>query len=146
MKIFALFAVVSAVELKNKGLYDGTKFDVKISDGAEGRQMCQQGQVATVNYTGKLKDSGSVFDSSVAKGTPFSFVLGQAEVIECWDEGFKKMPVGSKAQMECPAEMAYGNVMKRGIPENSDLIFDVELLGCQNDDMADVDLTEALGE
>ena len=40
--------------------------------------------------------------------------------------------------------MAYGNVMKRGIPENSDLLFDVELLGCQKDDLADVDVSQAL--
>ena len=106
--------------------------------------MCETGQVATVNYTGKLKDNGNVFDSSIKKGTPFSFVLGQAEVIECWDEGFKKVPVGAKATFECPADMAYGNVMKRGIPENSDLLFDVELLGCQKDDMADLDINQAL--
>ena len=35
--------------------------------------------------------------------------------------------------MECPADMAYGNVMKKNIPENSDLMFDVELLGCSKD-------------
>ena len=93
-----------------------------------------------MNYTGKLKTDGTVFDSTQTKG-PFSFSLGQAEVIECWDEGFKKLSVGQKAVFNCPAQMAYGNVMKRNIPENSDLVFDVELLGCQNDDMADVDIT-----
>ena len=36
--------------------------------------------------------------------------------------------------MECPAEMAYGNVMKKNIPENSDLAFDVELLSCSKDE------------
>ena len=51
------------------------------------------------------------------------------------------MPVGGKAHMECPAEMAYGNVMKPGIPENSDLIFDVELLSCDKDELADVDIS-----
>jgi len=43
------------------------------------------------------------------------------------------LTVGAKATMECPAEMAYGNVMKKGIPENSDLMFDVELLACTKD-------------
>ena len=38
--------------------------------------------------------------------------------------------------MHCPAEMAYGNVMKPGIPENSDLDFDVELLSCDKEDLA----------
>ena len=67
--------------------------------------------------------------------------MGAAEVIECWDEGFLKVPIGSKAQLECPASMAYGNVMKRGIPENSDLEFDVELLSCDKDELADMDIT-----
>ena len=38
--------------------------------------------------------------------------------------------------------MAYGNVMKKGIPENSDLVFDVELLDCQKDELADVDISQ----
>ena len=42
--------------------------------------------------------------------------------------------------------MAYGNVMKRNIPENSDLVFDVELLGCQNDELADIDITALQNE
>ena len=53
------------------------------------------------------------------------------------------MKVGAKATFECPAEMGYGNVMKKGIPENSDLMFDVELLGCNNeDDIKDVDVAQ----
>ncbi|MFM7853105.1 MAG: hypothetical protein ACKO96_14595, partial [Flammeovirgaceae bacterium] len=38
--------------------------------------------------------------------------------------------------------MAYGDVMKPGIPENSDLIFDVELLACENDEMPSLDMTQ----
>ena len=48
--------------------------------------------------------------------------------------------MGSKATLDCPADMAYGNVMKPGIPENSDLIFDVELLDCSKDEIADLNL------
>ena len=69
-------------------------------------------------------------------------MLGQAEVIECWDEGFKQLEVGAKAKFECPASMAYGNVMKKGIPENSDLEFDVELLACAKDEMGSIDQTQ----
>ena len=76
-------------------------------------------------------------DSHKAANNPFSFVLGQAEVIECWDEGFKQLDVGSKATLQCPASMAYGEVMKPGIPENSDLEFDVELLACEKDEAAE---------
>ena len=49
--------------------------------------------------------------------------------------------MGQSATFNCPAEMAYGNVMKKNIPENSDLVFDVELLGCQNDELQDLDIT-----
>ena len=45
------------------------------------QKFCQRGMVATVNYTGKLKSDGSVFDSTDKKGAPFQFVLDQAEVI-----------------------------------------------------------------
>ena len=68
--------------------------------------------------------------------------MGQAEVIECWDEGIKQMEVGSKALISCPASMAYGNVWKPGIPENSDLEFDVELLECAKDDSSMVDTSQ----
>ena len=52
------------------------------------------------------------------------------------------MEVGSKALMSCPASMAYGNVMKRNIPENSDLEFDVELLACEKDEMSGMDMSQ----
>ena len=98
--------------------------------------------MAVVNYTGKLAANNNVFDSTAKKDAPFSFVLGQAEVIECWDEGVKKMNVGEKSTIECPASMAYGDVMKPGIPENSDLIFDMELLDCVKDELSNVDISE----
>ena len=50
------------------------------------------------------------------------------------------MEIGSKALMTCPASMAYGDVMKPGIPENSDLEFDVELLACAKDEADGLDL------
>ena len=98
--------------------------------------------VATVNYTGRLKSDNSVFDSTDKKGAPFQFVLDQAEVIECWDKGFAQVPVGTKAKLNCPAEMAYGDVMKPGIPAGSDLVFDVELLSCEKDELADLDVSD----
>ena len=149
LKYVALVALVgqesvNAVNLKSqaKGIYDGTKFEVNLTQQGTENRKCNQGEVAVVNYTGHLKSDGSVFDSTAKKDAPFSFVLGQAEVIECWDEGFKKMDVGSKATFECPASMAYGDVMKPGIPENSDLVFDVELLDCVKDEMNNVDISQ----
>ena len=52
------------------------------------------------------------------------------------------MDVGSKALLSCPASTAYGDVWKPGIPENSDLEFDVELLECAKDDSSMVDTSE----
>ncbi len=79
-----------------------------------------------VHYTGKLLD-GTVFDSSVERGTPATFPLNG--VIPCWTEGVQKMKVGGKAQLVCPSDIAYGD---RGAPPNiqpgATLVFDVELL------------------
>ncbi len=79
-----------------------------------------------VHYHGTLRD-GSVFDSSVERGTPAQFPL--AGVIPCWTEGVQKMKVGGKARLTCPAEIAYG---ERGAPPKikpgAALAFEVELL------------------
>ena len=47
--------------------------------------QCQDGQTATVQYTGALASNGVVFDSSIPRGEPFSFTLGQMRVIKCWE-------------------------------------------------------------
>lgn len=78
-----------------------------------------------VHYTGTLID-GTVFDSSVKRGTPAEFALNQ--VIPCWTEGMQLLKVGSKAKLYCPAEIAYGDRPQGAIPPGSALIFDVELL------------------
>jgi FKBP-type peptidyl-prolyl cis-trans isomerase len=82
----------------------------------------------TVHYTGKLVD-GKVFDSSVERGQPASFGVGQ--VIKGWTEALQLMKVGSKYQLVIPSELAYGSNPRQGgpIPPNAVLIFDVELLG-----------------
>ena len=78
---------------------------------------------------GTLAD-GSKFDSSRDKGRPFQFVIGVGQVIQAWDEGMQKMSVGETAKLTCTPDYGYG---LRGfppvIPPNSDLTFEVELLG-----------------
>ncbi|CAI2385219.1 unnamed protein product [Moneuplotes crassus] len=82
----------------------------------------------TCHYTGRLPD-GTKFDSSVDRGTPFSFTLGIGKVITCWDKGISLMKRGEVARLTCPPEMAYGRRGVPGaIPPNATLIFDVELL------------------
>jgi FKBP-type peptidyl-prolyl cis-trans isomerase FkpA len=83
-----------------------------------------------VHYHGTLAD-GTVFDSSVTRGVPATFPLGN--VIKCWTEGVQKIKVGGKARLVCPAEVAYGD---RGAPPKiapgATLVFEVELLEIVN--------------
>ena len=80
----------------------------------------------TVHYRGTLVD-GKEFDSSYSRGNPATFTLDR--VIRCWTEGLQKIPVGAQARLTCPPATAYGQQGARGIPPNSTLIFEVELLG-----------------
>jgi len=86
------------------------------------------GAVAIVHYVGRLLD-GTVFDSSRERDEPFRFIVGARSVILGWDKGVAKMKTGELAQLRCAPEYAYGKEGRPGvIPENSTLVFDVELL------------------
>jgi FKBP-type peptidyl-prolyl cis-trans isomerase len=82
----------------------------------------------TVNYRGTLID-GTEFDSSYKRGQPAIFSVGN--VIRGWAETLQKMNVGSSWKVFIPPELAYGEQGNRGIPPNSTLIFQVDLLGIQ---------------
>ena len=85
------------------------------------------GDVVWVHYTGKLT-TGEQFDSSIGK-KPIKITLGKGEVIKGWDEGIVGMKVGEKRNLIIPPDLAYGPGGREGIPPNSTLIFDVELIG-----------------
>lgn len=78
-----------------------------------------------VHYHGTLTD-GRVFDSSVQRGEPATFPVNG--VIQGWVEALQLMPVGSKWKLFIPSGLAYGPQGTGGIPPNSVLIFEVELL------------------
>ncbi|EKN3672774.1 FKBP-type peptidyl-prolyl cis-trans isomerase [Yersinia enterocolitica] len=78
-----------------------------------------------VNYKGTLAD-GTEFDNSYKRGEPLSFRLDG--VIPGWTEGLKQIKKGGKITLVIPPELAYGTTGVPGIPANSTLIFDVELL------------------
>ncbi|ETK06870.1 peptidylprolyl isomerase [Tannerella sp. oral taxon BU063 isolate Cell 1/3] len=77
------------------------------------------------HYTGRLLD-GTVFDSSVQRGQPAEFEVGQ--VIPGWQEVLQLMPVGSKFQVWIPSNLAYGTQGAGPIKPNSTLEFEIELL------------------
>jgi FKBP-type peptidyl-prolyl cis-trans isomerase len=79
-----------------------------------------------VHYEGKLID-GKVFDSSLERKEPVTFPLNG--VITCWTEGVQTMKTGGKAELICPANLAYGpNGSPPDIPPQATLVFQVELL------------------
>jgi FKBP-type peptidyl-prolyl cis-trans isomerase FklB len=82
--------------------------------------------VVTVNYRGTLLD-GTEFDSSYKRGQPAQFPVGN--VIHGWTEALQQMKIGSKWQLFIPPQLAYGEQGRPGVPPNSVLIFEVELLG-----------------
>jgi peptidylprolyl isomerase len=114
-------------ESKFKTTPSGLKYAV-IKEG-EG-EYADSGQVVTVNYSGYL-ENGTLFDSSVERDEPISFVLGMQQVIKGWDEGLKLMKKGSKVKFIIPPDLAYGRINLGKIPANSTLVFDIEMLDIQ---------------
>lgn len=80
----------------------------------------------TCHYHGTLID-GTIFDSSVQRGSPASFPLNR--VISGWTEGLQLMPTGSKWRFFIPPHLGYGDrQVSAQIGPNSTLVFDVELI------------------
>jgi FKBP-type peptidyl-prolyl cis-trans isomerase len=98
--------------------------DLEIGTGAEAKA----GDTVSVHYTGTLT-TGEKFDSSLDRGTPFSFTLGSGGVIKGWDEGVAGMKVGGKRKLTIPPELGYGaGGNPPVIPGNATLIFEIELM------------------
>lgn len=106
-------------------LPSGLKYkDKKVGQGQEVTNNTR----ATVHYKGWL-DDGKVFDTSRQTGRgPFSFTVGNGEVIKGWDEGLKGMKVGGIRELTIPSNLGYGSDEAGTIPPNSTLHFEVELM------------------
>ena len=127
-----IFATVAALTVACGGNMDSTITtdsglqykDLVVGTGA----AASQGATVVVHYTGWLMD-GTKFDSSLDRGQPFDFVLGQGRVIKGWEEGVGTMNVGGKRELIIPPDLAYGDRGAGGvIPPGATLKFEVELL------------------
>jgi len=103
--------------------------DTQVGTGASPAK----GQTCVMHYTGWLWENGAKgkkFDSSVDRGRPFEFPLGQGRVIKGWDEGVASMKIGGKRTLLIPPALGYGDRGAPGaIPGGATLLFEVELLG-----------------
>lgn len=97
--------------------------DIEIGTGPEARE----GDQVAVHYIGWLTD-GTSFDSSLQRNLPFEFEIGSRSVIRGWNEGVAGMRVGGVRILKIPPELGYGPRANAGIPPNSILIFQIELL------------------
>ena len=95
---------------------------IKAGTGAQPKAS----DIVKVHYSGTLIN-GKEFDSSIKRGQPAEFPLGQ--VMPCWTEGVGKMKVGGKAKLVCPSDIGYGDQGRPPIiPGGATLVFEVELL------------------
>jgi FKBP-type peptidyl-prolyl cis-trans isomerase len=98
----------------------------------------KEGDLVQVHYTGTLTD-GTKFDSSIDRGDPFEFTLGEGRVIKGWDIGVQGMKLGGRRRLIIPPQFAYG---ERGsgdvIPPNATLVFEIGLIAVN----PEVDLAE----
>lgn len=94
---------------------------IKEGDG----KMPTKEDTVKCHYVGTLS-TGEKFDSSVDRGQPAEFPVGG--VIPGWTEALQMMKTGSKYKLVIPPELGYGAQGRPGIPPNSVLVFEVELL------------------
>ncbi len=108
-------------------LPDGLQYiDIKTGSGT----AAKAGSTVTVEYTGWLKSTGKKFDSSFDRGgQPFDVTpLGQAQVIQGWNEGLMGAKAGGIRRLIIPSALGYGPQANGPIPANSVLIFDITVL------------------
>ena len=104
-----------------------TELKIETTEEGSGTLVVKAGDTIAVHYTGTLLD-GTKFDSSVDRGIPFEFTVGEGQVIQGWDEGLLGMKVGEKRTLTIPASMGYGARGAGSIPPNATLVFETELV------------------
>jgi hypothetical protein len=118
------FAILGTADMVNVGS-QGLRY-MTLTPGS-GRAV-QNDDSLIVDYTGKLSDNATVFDTSLqASRGPFSFVDGQSQVIAGWDQGLVGAQPGETRVLVIPSALAYGPQARTGIPANSMLLFTVDV-------------------
>lgn len=108
--------------------WSSTDTGVEYYDDAAGTEpKVEEGARVVVHYVGMLAD-GTVFDSSVDRGTPFEFKIGEHRVIRGWEDGLVGAGPGSKRRLVIPPDQGYGDRAGGPIPPGSTLYFDVQVL------------------
>ena len=98
-----------------------------LQSGSEGGKQPTPSSVVSCHYLGRTID-GKCFDTSLG-GYPLAIRL--RDLIEGWVIALQQMRVGDKWEIYIPSELGYGSFSQPGIPANSTLIFEIELLGVQ---------------
>lgn len=98
-----------------------------LQSGPEGGKQPTPNSVVSCHYLGRTID-GKCFDTSLG-GYPLAIRL--RDLIEGWVIALQQMRVGDKWEIYIPSELGYGSFSQPGIPANSTLIFEIELLGVQ---------------
>ncbi len=102
----------------------GVYYKVFATGDADGRQPFPR-SIITAHYTGRTID-GREFDSSRRGNVPLAVRL--SDLIEGWGIALRHMRPGDRWEVYIPAERGYGRISQPGLPANSTLIFDIELL------------------
>lgn len=112
------------IEPTNEGLYF-------ISEQEGSGELATEGKVVSVHYTGKFLD-GTIFDSSVERGEPMKFTLGQDPLIPGFTQAVQMMNKGAKATIIIPSNLGYGQSNPNlPIPPFTPLLFELEIIDIQ---------------
>jgi peptidylprolyl isomerase len=88
-----------------------------------------EGAELVVHFVGASWSSGQEFDATWERAQPYTFTLGEGEVIPAWDEGLIGMRVGGRRVLVVPPEMGYGDRgSAAGIGPGETIVFIVDLL------------------
>jgi FKBP-type peptidyl-prolyl cis-trans isomerase FkpA len=139
MNTLRALTLLLCMSLQSCTLYRAAKVPVEhplviLDNGVEFREVlpgqgpeAQAGDEISIDYVGYLSD-GTQFDSSIERGVPIQFTLGEAPLTG-WNSGLLGMRTGGRRRLALPSPLAYGEAGIEGlIPCNETLVFEIDLL------------------